>query len=320
MENSLLRKIVKQVLDEEYDRTIMTVTVEWMKNTYNRFNKMYWNGELPDNLSFKLNGRLSNSCAYASYLSNWKEQPDGTYVSYIEKIIGIDFSNREEGEAWVFENTMLHEMIHIADYYFHPEHFSLIDKGGKTVSNFMKGGYDPHGDIFFKKEAKRLSQYGWDIQKIMTAEEEDAVTYSKEYLNKKEKAKQAKERRISKDYERYKLLRGTIGMIGEKGKFLNNYVASKTNNFESPMPHCSLNIGPLKIVFETDGDWKGFIVEPDKNDGPNIKYKAVIKVGERLLSSIKNQGFGTGINNVDLGSLFYSDYDEMYDLEDKYGF
>lgn len=321
MFHNIIEKIVRQVLNEEYNRDIMKVNPEWMKSTYDKFNKMYWGGSLPSNLSFSLNGRLKSSFARAiSKYTDWQEQPDGTYTSEIKEIVGIEFSTMDEGEVWVFENTMLHEMIHIADFYFHPEHFSLIYKNGRTCSNFKKGGYDAHGNIFFLKEAARLSQYGWNIEKMVTAEEDAALRRTSEYEEKLKKNRDAKIRKQKKVRERYLLLRNTIDVFNEKGAVLTKYIANKTNNFTQPMPDCAINIGQLKVVFSKKYDGYAQVLTPDKEDSSNIKYKAIVYIGEGLLSAISEKGLGTRIDNVDTSRLFERDYEEMYDIEDKYGF
>jgi hypothetical protein len=321
MIHNFIKNIVRQVLNEEYNRDIMKVNVEWMKVTYDKFNKMYWGGSLPSDLSFSLNGRLKSTFAKAVCIyTDWQEQPDGTYTSEIKEIVGIEFSTMNEGEVWVFENTMLHEMIHIADFYFHPEHFSLIYKNGRTCSNFKKGGYDTHGNIFFLKEAARLSQYGWNIEKMVTAEEEASLRLTSDYEEKIKKNRETKIRKQKKERERYNLLRSTIEAFNEKGAVLTKYIANKTNNFTQPMPDCAINIGQLKVVFSRKGDWQAQVLTPDKENSSNVKYKVIVYIGEGLLSAISKGGLGSGINNVDTGLLFKRDYDEMYEFEDKYGF
>ena len=319
--HNFIGKIVRQVLNEEVNKEIMTANVDWMKSTYDRFNKLYWGGSLPSNLSFSLNGRLTRAFARACFkYTPWQDQGDGTYIANISEIIGIEFSTQNKGETWVFENVMMHEMIHIADFYFHPEHYSIIYKNGRQQSNFQKGGYNSHGDVFFMKEAQRLSQYGWNISKMISAEEDAAFTVSDEYIERKQKAKQAKKNKINKAYARWKQIRYTIDMIGEKSSFLNKYIANKTNNFTQPMPECIINVGQLKVIFSNKYDWRAQVLNVDKNDAPSIKYKAVIYIKDRLLSSIERNGLGTGAYNVDLSQLFEEDYGEMYDLEEEYGF
>lgn len=314
-------RIVRQVLSEEINKEIMTINTDWMRATYDRFNKLYWGGSLPSNLSFNLNGRLKRAFARATFeYTPWQDQGNGTYISNIEKILGIEFSTQSKGETWVFENVMLHEMIHIADFYYHPEHYSIIFKNGRQQSNFQKNGYDCHGDVFFMKEVKRLSQYGWNISKMVTAEEDAALMCSDEYKEKREKAAQAKKNKRQKAINRWKQIRKTIDSIADNGTFLCKYIANKTNNFTQLMPDCAVNIGELKVVFSSRGDYYGEVVEPDKNDSSSVKYKAVIHIGERLLSAIEEKGIGHRMANIDLSSLFDEDYTEMYDIEEKYGF
>ena len=312
---------INRVINEEIyqmDKTIMTVSEEWMRAAYDKFNKLYWNGELPSNIYFRLNGRLKNSFARANFkYSEWQKQPDGTCLSHLKKIEGIEFSTNNKGETWVFENTMIHEMIHIADYFYHPEHFGLMWKNGRTVSSFSNKPYDAHGAIFFLKEAQRLSQYGWDIQKMVTPEEHMSLQKSDDYERKKEAAKKRKERerrKKQKEINRFNQLAYTFDRINNKSEIINTLIQKYTNNFTQPIGYREVNIGDLKLIFSGKYDWTGTILDVDSNDAQGIKYKAIIYVGESLMNAVKERGFGS----IDVHMLFEDDYWEMVDLEDKY--
>lgn len=133
----------------------MLVTVEWMKSNYDRFNAEYWEGSLPSDLSFKVS-RSSSTWGYASYEFNLRRNEI--------KPTGITMSNYYDSPEEVKLATLLHEMIHIADYHFHPWHFIC---NGRKVR-----GYDAHGPLFFQAEASRLKAYGWNIDKYVQDEEE----------------------------------------------------------------------------------------------------------------------------------------------------
>lgn len=130
----------------------MVVTTSWIESNYNKFNKVYWNGKLPK-ISFKISNS-KKTWGYASY-----------YLSCVSSTVTpleIVMSNYYDSPEFVKLTTLLHEMIHIADYTFNPHHFV---RNGKRVR------YDAHG-TWFKSEAKRLSKDGWDIEKYVTEEEE----------------------------------------------------------------------------------------------------------------------------------------------------
>lgn len=139
----------------------MLVTIDWIKNNYNKFNKMYWDNKLP-NIEFKLN-RSKQSWGIASF------QYDYPNDTIIPKSIAI--SNYYDSPENVKLNTLLHEMIHIADYTFHPEHYII---NGKRRSG---RSYDAHG-YWFQNEAKRIEKFGWTINKLVTNKEKEVSKLS----------------------------------------------------------------------------------------------------------------------------------------------
>ena len=128
----------------------MLVDVEWISRNYDYFNNLLWGGELP-RCTFNTN-MSRQTWGYASYKMNriTKELYD----------FGITISNYHDSPEEVKQNTLIHEMIHIADYYFHPEHFT------------NRRRYDAHGPEFFLKEAARITPYGYDIQKYVSQEQQ----------------------------------------------------------------------------------------------------------------------------------------------------
>jgi len=139
----------------------MIVTVDWIEKNYNKFNELYWNGELPK-ISFKIS-RSRNTWGFASFRYNYR-------LSTITPMC-ITISNYYDSPEDVKLNTLLHEMIHIADYTFNPFHYIL---NGRRVSGHH---YDPHG-YWFKKEASRIEKFGWNITKNITKEEEAVSSLS----------------------------------------------------------------------------------------------------------------------------------------------
>ena len=134
----------------------MLVTVNWIKEHYNEFNNKYWNGELPM-IEFKVNHN-KRMWGYASFrydYPNNKVNPE--YIA-----ISNYFDSPEEVKI----STLLHEMIHIADYFYNPHHFV---QNHKAVSGHK---YNAHGS-WFLGECKRINSYG--IHKVdnhVTKEEE----------------------------------------------------------------------------------------------------------------------------------------------------
>lgn len=130
----------------------MIVTIEWIRTKYNKFNKLYFNNELP-NIEFKIS-RSKHQWGYAGYMIKIKTG------EVIPEYIAI--SNYYDSPEHVKETTLLHEMIHIKDYAQHPEHFYV----GHRKNRY----YDAHG-IWFRNEAAKFIKFGYDIYKNVTDEE-----------------------------------------------------------------------------------------------------------------------------------------------------
>jgi len=164
----------------------MLVTIAWVEKNYKKFNKMYWDNKLPD-IAFKTS-RSSHTWGYASFKYDYAH--DTIHPT------AITLSNYYDSPEDVKLNTLLHEMIHIADYTFHPEHFI---RNGRRVSGHH---YDAHG-YWFQSEAKRIEKFGWVITKHVTKEEEKVSklsVHSEKCLERK------------KDVALICVLRGTTGM------------------------------------------------------------------------------------------------------------
>ena len=151
----------------------MIVTKNWIAKNYAKFNELYFNGSLP-RIQFVVNrSKHSWGMAYFNY-----DFPNDTIIP-----TKIAISNYYDSPEDVKIQTLLHEMIHIADYFWHPEHFI---KNHKKVS---KRYYDAHG-YWFKEEAKRLTkESGYKIANHVTREEMNASSLSersKENLRRKE--------------------------------------------------------------------------------------------------------------------------------------
>ena len=140
----------------------MLVTVHWIEKNYIKFNDEYFGGRLPM-IKFKVS-RAKHTWGYASYIRDYR---NSTIVPEC-----ITISNYYDSPEEVKMTTLLHEMIHIEDYTFHPEHYM---RNGRKITGHV---YDAHG-WWFKEECKRLKKYGWDIEKYVTEEEKSVSTLSK---------------------------------------------------------------------------------------------------------------------------------------------
>ena len=206
----------------------MIVTEKWIVEKYAYYNSKYWNGQLPKIYFYVNNSRKYWGLATYKYIAN-------KYRTEIETIepLSITLSNYYDSPEEVKETTLLHEMIHIADYFFHPEHFINISRTGKNRN------YDAHGPEFFMKEANRLAADGWEIKRYITREAQSVSTLSDENKEKLEK-------RASKGYiaciadDKDKTKSGKWVMTTDKSKmeyFDNRFNTSSRNwlekNFEN---------------------------------------------------------------------------------------
>jgi len=133
----------------------MIVTTAWIEKNYNKFNKLYWDGLLP-NIKFKVS-RGQHIWGFASYKYDWA---NNTIIP-----MSITISNYYDSDEVVKIQTLLHEMIHIADYTFHPDHYI---RNHRKVS---RREYDAHGRYFIG-EARRISMAsGYKITNRVTKEE-----------------------------------------------------------------------------------------------------------------------------------------------------
>lgn len=133
----------------------MLVTTAWIEKNYNKFNELYFDGTLP-HIQFKTS-RSKKSWGFASFKYDFK---NSTIIP-----LSITLSNYYDSPEYVKIQTLLHEMIHIEDYFWHPEHF--IINGKKVRGNY----YDAHGTWFVKEAARITAESGYNIATHVTTPE-----------------------------------------------------------------------------------------------------------------------------------------------------
>lgn len=117
----------------------MLATVDWMKDNYAFFNEKYWNGELPE-CDFSV-GRSKKKWGAAECKLDRRSRTANSFR--------IILSNYMDTTEYTRRNILLHEMIHIAEYFYHPD-------------SFIRRGHNAHGS-YFMLEADRLNRDGWDV-------------------------------------------------------------------------------------------------------------------------------------------------------------
>lgn len=154
----------------------MVATEKWMREKYAKFNHMLFGGKLPS-IRLVINNRLKNAWgrACAKYdFSNFKMIP-----THIEMI------NKMDCPEEVLCSTLVHEMIHIYDYSFFPEHYikRTFYGGCEKVRN-----YDAHGS-WFLGECSRINamNIGLKVSQTVTTEEQAVSKISDDFKEKKKK-------------------------------------------------------------------------------------------------------------------------------------
>ena len=122
----------------------MIVTTEWMAENYAKFNEAAFEGKLP-NVKMAINNRLSKAWGRAMYRLS---TTNGTCTP-----LKIEMVSKRDCPEEVLRNILIHEMIHIYDYAYCPEHFISRTYYGSYVAT---RGYDAHGS-WFKRQCDRIN-------------------------------------------------------------------------------------------------------------------------------------------------------------------
>lgn len=154
----------------------MVVTVEWMRANYNKYNKILFGGKLPE-IEFVINNRMK---CYG--IANFRYKVNGVRLDIIP--LRIQMTSYRESDERYHLGTLVHEMIHIEDYTFHPEHYVYEVGYGRWRKN---KSYNSHGN-WFLSEAERINSMnlGFEITVRETTEEKVNTALSAEYQKKYE--------------------------------------------------------------------------------------------------------------------------------------
>jgi len=211
----------------------MIVNKKWISDNYKKFNKMYFNNELP-----KIKFRTSSAKSYLGLASARYDDITGSTTDF-----SITISNYWDQPEDVKMSTLLHEMIHIKDY--------VVNGKEIYLSAWSKGKRRGHGE-FFLKEAKRISDLsGIDITVRATREDMDRSKYSLKT-----------EQRMSADYQA--LISKDRGYV--MFRLPKNYDASDVSHImnEFGLYECNVIEGNFKIYAEKRGSVKSGKIIGDK--------------------------------------------------------
>ena len=166
----------------------MFVTEDWIRDNYIKYRTLAFNDKIPpaEEVKFVVNNS-KNTWGLASVHFDLKT---GGIHDYVLKI-----SNAYYSDEYIKLSTLLHEMIHIYDYYNYPHHYirettyyspSGIVRGYKAVKN-----YNPHDYTFFRPMAEKVSKItGIDIFAKVQPSEIEKSELSQSWQDRMKKAKE----------------------------------------------------------------------------------------------------------------------------------
>lgn len=144
----------------------MLADLDWIRNKYIELRPLFGN-RMPE-VSFKTTTSLDKfgvaGCTIYAGDDNVIRSKDFT----------LRMSNAYESPEEMKINILLHEMIHIYDYYNFPEHFARITPHGKLV----KREYDAHGQDLFIPMAQMLNSKGYNVGKYVSDSDMETAVMS----------------------------------------------------------------------------------------------------------------------------------------------
>ena len=160
-------EIIKKSFNDDYTYEKFTPTIEFLKEAYGYLNNRLFQGKLPEDIEFKIEHSLEDNDAGHTYANDNKKE--GEFV--IDRV-SLNGTLMMTIHSWL--ETILHEMIHVMDFKFHPEHFN------KKINP----NYDYHKG-WFMKEADKFKKYGFDIKETIDSDVETTTDddSSKEQMN-----------------------------------------------------------------------------------------------------------------------------------------
>lgn len=137
---------IKKSFNSDYTDERFTPTVEFLEHAYGYLNKKLFQEKLPTDIEFKIEHNLSDHAAGHTYANDDKNE-----CEFVIDGVSLNGTIMMTVHSWL--ETILHEMIHVMDFAFYPEHFN------KKINP----KYDHHKG-WFMKEAEKFKKYGFDIK------------------------------------------------------------------------------------------------------------------------------------------------------------
>lgn len=142
------------VSDEKY-----TPTKKFLKNGYDMLNEKLFNNRLPSDFEFKIEHGLKDNAAGHTYANDNKTEGE-----FVIDCVSLNGTIMMTIHSWL--ETILHEMIHVMDFKFHPEHFVDARKTGVP--------YDEHKG-WFMEQANKFKNKGFNVEKTLKSSWETSV-------------------------------------------------------------------------------------------------------------------------------------------------
>lgn len=274
------------------------VNIEWIEKKYNEYNKKYFGNKLPQ-IEFKTDNSKKR-WGYASYrynLGTGKITP-----------LSITISNYYESPEDIKINTLLHEMIHIEDYAFHPEHFIVRDLRWNAPHAYKKvsgRSYDAHGS-WFKSECDRINALG--NHKVSTRVQAWEVADS--HLNAKAQAALDKKRssgsiigyfsRLKKDgYEWFKVKTNENGMKKLTDKVLgNDYYQSIYGKVEWYRTFNERYVNMRNQITSLTGWYRTNAVKESEVSSEDMELIATVQIHKEITEKDIIKSLGVTVHNI----------------------
>ena len=163
-------EIIKKSFNNDYTYEKFTPTIEFLEEAYGYLNNRLFQGKLPEDIEFKIEHSLEDNDAGHTYANDDKKEGE-----FVIDCVSLNGTIMMTIHSWL--ETILHEMIHVMDFKFHPEHFVDARKTGVP--------YDEHKG-WFMEQANKFKNKGFNVEETLksdwtTSVDDDEI--KKKHLN-----------------------------------------------------------------------------------------------------------------------------------------
>ena len=150
----------------------MLYTIEWVREKYNYYNNLLWDGKLPDfsDVEFKIIN-TKNTWGRGG-CTRWLPNFDGTYSPERPYLALSNYYDAPESAKL---NTLVHEMIHIYEVFCEPQYIFMVLKARRYNSAHPKDG---HGKVFYEQANRVKNLTGIEITRFVSQEKQKSASLS----------------------------------------------------------------------------------------------------------------------------------------------